>query len=262
MTFPLESEIDKITFVGRPLDPNKGFTSLLDALELLLDLPEIPHFQLWVIGGEINEMNKISQLLKTRPKLNQLMSQGWINIWGRVKRESLPEFYKRSSLVVMPSHREPFGLVAIESMLCGCPVIGTKQGGLSDTIIHGITGIQADLDSPRAIANSILLYLRNPLIRKTRGGFARKWAKFAFTKSNVYDQVRQLYHDRTVPVLKKSEWELSKIYSESSIKEVLYRVEQLLGVGVDEYHIVTSRYHVVAKIKTRLVVSHHENIEC
>ena len=250
--FPLECEPAKITFVGRPLDPNKGFVSLLDALELLFDLPEVPQFHFWIIGGEPDEGTLISNLLDTRPRLKQLMAKGGVNAWGRVKRESLPEFYKRSSIVVMPSHREPFGLVAIESMLCGCPVIGTKQGGLSDTIIHGITGVQADVDSPKAIANAILLYLRNPQIRKTRGMFARDWAKSAFTKSAVYDQIRRLYCQDSVPSLEKPEWELARRYNKSSIEEAIIKTEELLGVPVNKCQIITSRYHIVAKIETRV----------
>lgn len=248
--YSIESCLPILTFVGRPLDPNKGLVTLMDALELLHSLPCSPHFIVWIIGGDDDELPHLHSLIAARPRLMHEVTEGRFIIWGKVKRDALPEFYRRSSLVVMPSIREPFGLVAIEAMACGTPVIGTRQGGLDDTILSGLTGAKVEVDQPDSLAGAILLYLRGPSLCKTRGQLARRWASVAFSKKNAYGKMSELYTSKAIPDLVTVKWDLVSQFHEEEIISRLSSVENLIGRAITSWQVVAARHHIVAKIQT------------
>lgn len=245
-----ESTLPILTFVGRPLDPNKGLATFLDALELLLSLPYPSRFMVWIIGGDGDELPHLHSLIAARPRLIHEATEGRFLIWGKVKRDALPEFYRRSHLVVMPSIREPFGLVAIEAMACGTPVIGTRQGGLDDTILSGLTGAKVEVDQPDALAGALLLYLRGPALRKTRGRLARSWASKAFSKSNAYGRMSELYTSEAMPELVAANWDLSSKFHEEEVASRLCSVGEMIGRPITGWRVVAASHHIVAKIET------------
>lgn len=239
-----------LTFVGRPLDPNKGLITFLDALELLNSLPCPPRFLVWIIGGDDDELPHIHALLAARPRLMKETMDGSFFIWGKIKRDALPEFYRRSQLVIMPSLREQFGLVAIEAMACGVPVIGTKQGGIDDTVLSGLTGAKIEIDQPDALAGALLLYLREPNLRITRGRLARSWARMAFSKKNVYARMAELYTNDSVPELDTTDWKLSNKFHEVEIINRMSSIETMIDRDILDWKIVAARHHIVAKLET------------
>jgi hypothetical protein len=112
-----------------------------------------------------------------------------------------------------------------------------------------MTGVQADVDSPQALANAMLLYLRSPTIRKTRGIFARDWACFAFSKTTAYGQVQQLYRG-TLPVQsKKTEWDLAEKYVENNIIRSIEEAQNILGCQIDAHKVIISRYHTLIRLE-------------
>lgn len=239
-----------LTFVGRPLDPNKGLITFLDALELLYSLSCPPRFLVWIIGGDNDELPDLHSLLAARPRLMDEIVQGRFSIWGKIKRDALPEFYRRSQLVVMPSIREQFGLVAIEAMACGVPVIGTRQGGIDDTVLSGLTGAKTEIDQPDALAGALLLYLRGPALRITRGRLARTWASMAFSKKNVYARMAELYTNEPVPELVTTDWKLSNKFHEDEVASRMSKIENMVDRSISDWKIVAARHHIVAKIET------------
>lgn len=239
-----------LLFVGRPLDPNKGLVTFLDALDLLLTLPLQPLFVVWLIGGDDDELCHLHALISHRPRLQHEAKEGRFLIWGKVKRDALPEFYRRSLVVVMPSFREQFGLVAIEAMACGAPVVGTMQGGISDTVLAGLTGATVEIDQPDALAGALLLYLRGPALRNTRGRLAREWASKSFAKANTYGRMADLYTDKALPQLAVVDWDLRQKFHAAEVSKRLNCVEEIIGRPIDKWRIVADRYHVVARIDT------------
>jgi D-inositol-3-phosphate glycosyltransferase len=78
---------------------------------------------------------------------------------GLVKQEILPFFYSAANLCVVPSYYESFGLVVLESLACGTPVVATKVGGAESVIRHGETGYVVRNNDSCHLADKIALFL-------------------------------------------------------------------------------------------------------
>ena len=113
-----------------------------------------------------------------------------------VPQEQLPVYYSAADLVVVPSLYESFGLVALEAMACGAPVVAARVGGLQWTVQHGRTGLLVPERSPRAYAEAIGGILRNPAIREemSRASVA---AAAEYYWESVTDRILGMYDDLT-----------------------------------------------------------------
>jgi len=140
-----------ILFVGR-IDPLKGIENLLRAMTYL----ENRRLKLVVVGGDAQshpEMEKLKGLSLS------LRIHDSVAFHGLVKQELLPYFYSAADLIVVPSYYESFGLVALESLACGTPVVATKVGCVESVIRHGETGYMVIDNAPRHLAEKITLLL-------------------------------------------------------------------------------------------------------
>ena len=108
--------------------------------------------RLVVIGGDEHSQNEIERLQKLARDLGIEES---IIFAGLVKHEGLPYFYSAADVCVIPSYYESFGLVALESLACGTPVVATKVGGAESIIRHGQTGFLVNDNEPRRLADEI-----------------------------------------------------------------------------------------------------------
>jgi D-inositol-3-phosphate glycosyltransferase len=141
-----------ILFVGR-IVPLKGIDNLLKAMAYL---ERKRRTKLVVIGGdehsqaEMQRLESLSQSLKIHESVIFL---------GLVKQETLPFFYSAADLCVVPSYYESFGLVVLESLACGTPVVATKVGGAESVIRHGETGYVVIDNDPYRLADKIALFL-------------------------------------------------------------------------------------------------------
>jgi D-inositol-3-phosphate glycosyltransferase len=140
-----------ILFVGR-IDPLKGIDNLLRAMTYL----ENRRLKLVVVGGDAQsypEMEKLKGLSLS------LRIHDSVAFHGLVKQDLLPYFYSAADLIVVPSYYESFGLVALESLACGTPVVATKVGCVESVIRHGETGYMVIDNAPRHLAEKIALLL-------------------------------------------------------------------------------------------------------
>jgi glycosyltransferase involved in cell wall biosynthesis len=87
-----------------------------------------------------------------------------VDLLGAVSDAELVALYNQASLTVYAPVREPFGLVALESLACGTPVVGVREGGLAETIVHGEVGLLVDRDE-RAFAEAIDSLMKSPSLR-------------------------------------------------------------------------------------------------
>ena len=123
----LEHEKNIILYVGR-IDPLKGIDRLLRASA---HLRRRKGFKLIIIGGNDHFQPELQRL---KWFTRELGIQDLVMFAGRVKQEDLPLYYNAANVVVVPSYHESFGLVALESLACGTPVVATKVGGLENII--------------------------------------------------------------------------------------------------------------------------------
>jgi D-inositol-3-phosphate glycosyltransferase len=141
-----------ILFVGR-IDPLKGAGSLIKALT---HLSHISKLRLMIIGGGEHSQSEIKQLRKLAHSLEVRSS---VDFLGLIKHEDLPYFYSAADACVVPSYYESFGLVALESLACGTPVVATDVGHHKDLIRQADTGYVIKDNDPRRLANKIALLL-------------------------------------------------------------------------------------------------------
>jgi D-inositol-3-phosphate glycosyltransferase len=112
---------------------------------------------------------------------------------GRISDRDLPLYYTAADVCVVPSHYEPFGLVAIEAMASGTPVIASDVGGLQFTVENEQTGLLAPPKDVAAFSTAIDRILSNPQWRDQLGRQARKRVEEKFSWDGVASQLGDLY---------------------------------------------------------------------
>jgi D-inositol-3-phosphate glycosyltransferase len=141
-----------ILFVGRII-PLKGIDNLLKAMTYLEKKERI---KLVVIGGDEHCQTEVERL---KDLSRSLKIQESVIFLGLVKQEILPFFYSAANLCVVPSYYESFGLVVLESLACGTPVVATRVGGAESVIRHGETGYVVRNNDSCHLADKIALFL-------------------------------------------------------------------------------------------------------
>ena len=144
-----------ILFVGR-IEPLKGIDRLLMALAYLEDMRGL---RLLIIGGDGHNQSELERLQRLSQGLGL---QDAVSFLGVIKQEELPRFYSAVDVCVVPSHYESFGLVTLESLACGTPVVSTRVGAAESIIRQGETGYVIADNSPQHLAQNIKLLLSRP----------------------------------------------------------------------------------------------------
>jgi len=159
-----------LLYVGR-VEPLKGLDLLV---ETAAQMDSEDGVRMMVVGADANggqEMDRVKQLAKERNLEDQ------IDFIGQVDHLELPLYYNAADVCVVPSYYESFGLVALESMACGTPVVATRVGGLSTIIQHGRTGYLKPWRCPDAFANSVEMLISSDSLQQSMGEAARQRAE-------------------------------------------------------------------------------------
>ena len=159
-----------LLYVGR-VEPIKGLDLLV---ETAAQMDSTEGVRMMVVGADVNgdrEMHRVKQLAKERDLEDK------IDFVGQVDHDDLPLYYNAADVCVVPSYYESFGLVALESMACGTPVVATRVGGLSTIIQHGRTGYLKSWRCPEAFANSVEMIISSDGLQQSMGEAARKRAE-------------------------------------------------------------------------------------
>jgi D-inositol-3-phosphate glycosyltransferase len=189
---PLEKRM--LLFVGR-IEPLKGIKTLLRAIKYINENnQDEKNLCLAVIGGDLQDENgQGSTEMQLMQQLREEYGlQDMVTFLGKRSQDSLPYYYSAAEMVIMPSHYESFGMVALESMACGTPVIASLVGGLIHLVEDGITGYHVPVDDPLALSQRISSLLGDKALRYRMGHDAFAFAK-KFSWENIVERVLQVY---------------------------------------------------------------------
>ncbi len=181
-----------LLYVGR-VEPLKGLDLLVETAAQMEAGEE--NVRMMVVGGGgpgEPETDRVRRLAEQR------QVHGQIDFVGRVDHDQLPLYYNAADVCVVPSFYESFGLVALESMACGTPVVATRVGGLPSLVHHGHTGYLKPWRCPEAFANSVEMILSSERLQESLGMAARQRAElmgWANVASMISDEYRALNAD-------------------------------------------------------------------
>jgi D-inositol-3-phosphate glycosyltransferase len=180
-----------LLFVGR-LEPIKGLDTLLKAL--LLVRKKCTDAALLIVGGD-RHGGKTSpdRSAAIQAQVESFGLEDHVFFGGAQDQRNLPLFYNAAEICILPSRYESFGMVALEAMACGVPVIASNVGGLSFTVQNGQTGFLVPEGDSQALADCIAKTLNDRILR---GRLSRKAAERArsFTWDKIVSSIMDLYH--------------------------------------------------------------------
>lgn len=183
-------------FVGR-IEPIKGIDTLLKAMALLTDDPDLKgdEIGLLIIGGEQNSGNSFShrEMQRLKELAANLGLQKVVLFLGAQPQDQLPYFYSAAEACILLSRYESCGMVALEAMACGRPIIASKVGGLRYTVVEGETGFLVPEGDERIAASRMKLILSNGL--RPRLGYQAIQRAKQFGWPLITDQIISLYEE-------------------------------------------------------------------
>ena len=175
-----------VLYVGR-IEPLKGIDILLRAVSQL-DRPQ--PIRTIIIGGDLEDDHEIERLKSLSMDLG--IAQ-FVSFMGRLEQQALPNYYNAADICVVPSYYESFGLVALEAMSCGTPVIASRVGGLPTFVKDSLTGYLIPWHCPEPFTDVLEVLLDSDGMRKVMGKAARETA-LEMGWPNVVDQLLSLYN--------------------------------------------------------------------
>lgn len=171
---------DRLLFVGR-LNAQKGVALLFDALARMRHRIAVD-----IVGGGPDEA-------ALRAQADQLGIANRLTWHGAQPQTALPAFYQRASALVVPSIGEGLGLVAVEGQLCEAPVVAFDSGGITDTVVHGETGLLVPPGDVDALAATLDRLWDDPELRLGLGRAGRMAALGDFAPASSARRYATLY---------------------------------------------------------------------
>ena len=199
-----------VLYVGR-FDPRKGIETLVQAfaqlkraidkqqlpsnLDSLILNPQasLPALRLVIVGGSDPDQPDGQERLRIERIVHELGIAAQVSFVGRVGHDRLPLYYTAADVCVIPSHYEPFGLVAIEAMACGTPVVASNVGGLKFTVVPEETGLLVPPQDIDAFTTAIARILMDDSWANTMRWQASARVQQKFSWTGVAVQLSDLY---------------------------------------------------------------------
>ncbi|MDG4553138.1 MAG: glycosyltransferase family 4 protein [Candidatus Competibacter sp.] len=207
------NEVLPILFVGR-VSPEKGIHTLIEAFARIAS--QVEQAQLVIVGARATLREDFIVSISADPLVralnrfyNRSVSSDYqcylddlvkrlrltnkVRFIGRLPHKELVEWYRSSSIVVNPSLSESFGISIVEGMACGVPVVGTKVGGMLETILNGETGLLVEPERPDLLADAIVSLLKDTETAQTMGANGRSRAVEHFSWRARVDRLLSAY---------------------------------------------------------------------
>jgi glycosyltransferase involved in cell wall biosynthesis len=186
--------------VGR-ITRQKGISQLIDAIPHLA-----PGVQVVLCAGT-PDTQELAEECKTKIATLQATREGVIWVQEMMQHSELRVLYSHATVFVTPSLYEPFGIINLEAMSCGTPVVGSAVGGIPEIIVDGETGFLVPLKAKSetnfepadpsafqyALADKLNTILKNPTLAQKMGEVSRKRAIDVFSWKSIAKQTLHFY---------------------------------------------------------------------
>jgi D-inositol-3-phosphate glycosyltransferase len=181
-----------LLFVGR-LQPLKGINTLLRVAQEVRRVHA--DVQVLVVGGGVDaeDHHEAQELQRLQALAARLQLAPQVHFIKAQPQDILAQYYAAADVFVMPSHYESFGMVVLEAMACGTPVVASHVGGLASTVLHGQTGFLAPVGDVPAFAEAILQLLAAPSLGQEMSQAAYRRAQ-TFAWPHIVGRTLRLYH--------------------------------------------------------------------
>lgn len=165
--------------------------------DVVTALASLPDTELIVAGGpDVRALEADPEARRLREFARAHGVGDRIEFRGRVERSNVPALLRSADAVVCYPWYEPFGIVPLEAMACGVPVVVASVGGLVDSVVDGVTGVHVEPRAPMALAATLQALLRDndALARLGKAGARRvrerfTWTRIAADSLAVYDRL-------------------------------------------------------------------------
>ena len=184
-----------VLFVGR-IEPLKGVDTLLEAMAILKREGTLDKHPMCVaiIGGdpEADPERMTAEMLRLQNLRIELGIGDIVAFLGKRDQDTLQYYYSAADMVVVPSHYESFGMVALEAMACGAPVVASETGGLAFLVKDGETGFHVPTADAEALAARLKLLAEDDALRTRLGQQAAAYAR-TFSWAHIAPQIVHVY---------------------------------------------------------------------
>jgi glycosyltransferase involved in cell wall biosynthesis len=177
----------RVLTVGR-LVPRKGFDIAIEALSRL------PQAELVIAGGpQPSGLSRNEEAVRLRKVAAEHGVDDRVTLLGQVSRDEMPALMRSADVVVCAPWYEPFGIVPLEAMACGVPVVAAAVGGLTDTVVDGITGRHVPPRDPAALADALRPLLASSSLRAAYGIAGRDRVRARYSWDRIATDTVEAY---------------------------------------------------------------------
>ena len=181
------SVVPRIVVVTRLVE-RKGVADVIAAL------PALPGVELVVAGGgEADLLRDDPEARRLAALAEELGVLERVELRGRIDREHVAPLLRSADVVVCSPWYEPFGIVPLEAMACGRPVVASAVGGLIDTVVDGVTGLHMPPRRPDKLAHAIGRLLADPVLCERLGAAGAERARSRYEWARVADATLDVY---------------------------------------------------------------------
>jgi glycosyltransferase involved in cell wall biosynthesis len=166
----------------------KGIDTAIEALA------QLPGVELVVAGGPDRDLlGGDAEYRRLRDMARARGVAGRVVFTGAVPRAQVPALIRSADVVLCTPWYEPFGITPLEAMACGVPVVASAVGGLTDSVVHGTTGLLIPARDPAALVAAARTLLANPALRTAFGEAGARRARRWYSWPRVAAQTESVY---------------------------------------------------------------------
>lgn len=183
----------RILSVGR-LVPRKGVDLVIQSLPLL-EQAGFDDVELLIVGGsgDALTLEEDPEAQRLRALTKELGVEDKVTMRGQVPRDTMPAILRSADAVICTPWYEPFGIVPLEAMASGVPVVAAAVGGLRETVVDQKTGLQVPPRDPEAIADAVGRLLADPALRAEMGRAGMRRARSRYSWDRIAADTEKAY---------------------------------------------------------------------